>query len=151
MNSVARRQTYTGGVTKRGFWSWPFVGVAALVVVVAFAALTTFVDRIPTADDAREAKAICDAVNQSHLLPSNTHGEWRPGRRRSTIYVYGVRDAPTQERVIDVVRSTRERLRAKPVSIEFRTALTTRVLGETAGGTVSEADHGELLRTALVD
>ena len=139
-------------MTKHRFLSWRFVGVTALVVAVAFAALTTFVGmRIPSGDDAREAKAICDAVNQSHLLPSNAHGEWRPGRRRSTIYVYGVRDTPTQERVIDVVRSTRERLSAKPVSIEFRTTLTIRVLGETPSGTVSEADHGDLLRTALVD
>ena len=146
------RYAAVGVVTKRRFPSWRFVGVFALIVVVAFAMLAWWAGAtIPTGGDAREAHAICDAVNESGLLPSDTHAEWTPGRRRSTIHVYGVRDAPTQDRVVDVVRSARERLGAKPVSIEFRTALTIRVPSEGPGITVSEADHGDVLRTALVE
>jgi len=136
----------------RHFPSWRFVGGAAVACVLVLGGVVNFifVMRIPNGHDAEEASALWRAVEDGHVLPAGADVNWRPGRDQTTLFVYGVRDVETQGRVVDVVRTARKALAAKPVAIEFRTALTTRVLREDPGGTVSVSDHGELLRTEVV-
>lgn len=118
-----------------------------MVALLVVASLTL---DIPRGNDADEAGAICRTVSAGHVLPTGAAAEWTAGRRQSVLFIYGVRDAAAQDRVVEFVRATRERLAAKPVKIEFRSALTTRVVREGPGWTVWESDHGELLRTDVV-
>jgi hypothetical protein len=128
------------------FRSWRFVRNALIAIVVLYGVAQYYTDWLFTGSRATEARAICRAVRDAHVLPPQADAQCGPGLWKSDLFVYGVRDAATQEQVIEIIRAEHDRLAAKPVNVEFRTEFRWRAVSPDR----SVADKGELLRAEVV-
>ena len=76
----------------------------------------------PSGKDHDEATAVLKHVQTNFLFREATTGQsiyFQPGHWSTGLDVYGVRSAPDQDRIVELVRQARAKTSSKPVHVVF--------------------------------